>query len=172
MARAWPARRGLRVRIGMHTGVHFASEVRHNAASARTVYSGEALATAKAVADMAPGGMIFMSSSTYEYLHGSHAMPSTCAFSHTVTVELPASHVRHVYCMLTLNSAPLLALLPPPRLPPSALLLEGLGLHRAPVGTTATAALMVRCVSHGRAWPRMAAHMSRGTIRPRQGACM
>ncbi|KXZ46830.1 hypothetical protein GPECTOR_40g564 [Gonium pectorale] len=53
--------RGLRVRVGIHTGVSSEAEVVYNAASARVVFSGPCVATCKAVADLAHGGQIFLS---------------------------------------------------------------------------------------------------------------
>ncbi|KAG2453169.1 hypothetical protein HYH02_002493 [Chlamydomonas schloesseri] len=54
--------RGLRVRMGLHRGVA-ASEVRFNAASSRTCYTGHALAVAKCVTDAGRGGHVLLSHS-------------------------------------------------------------------------------------------------------------
>lgn len=52
------ALRGLRVRVGMHSGITSESELQYNRASARVVYAGQALQLAKSVADAAHGGCI------------------------------------------------------------------------------------------------------------------
>ncbi|KAG2436425.1 hypothetical protein HXX76_006729 [Chlamydomonas incerta] len=60
--------RGLRVRVGIHTGVNSAAEMQYNAASARIVYGGPCVATCKAIADFANGGQIFLSAAAKEQL--------------------------------------------------------------------------------------------------------
>ncbi len=57
--------RGLRVRVGVHTGVPDARDVVLNATTGRTQYTGQPLSTAKAVADCGPGGMVLLSSATF-----------------------------------------------------------------------------------------------------------
>ncbi|GFR43826.1 hypothetical protein Agub_g4946 [Astrephomene gubernaculifera] len=85
-----PILRGLRVRMGMWTGVPSAADVTTNAASGRTQYSGQAICRAKLVADTAHGGMVVMSESSRQRLTadvvraskhyivygGLHALPS------------------------------------------------------------------------------------------------
>lgn len=53
--------RGLRVRMGLHTGIHNDADVTYNKAAARMQYSGEILVQSKAVSDCAAGGMILLS---------------------------------------------------------------------------------------------------------------
>ncbi|KAG2454614.1 hypothetical protein HYH02_000455 [Chlamydomonas schloesseri] len=60
--------RGLRVRVGIHTGVSSAAEMQYNAASARIVYGGPCVAMCKAIADYANGGQIFLSAAAKEQL--------------------------------------------------------------------------------------------------------
>ncbi|EFJ49433.1 guanylyl and adenylyl cyclase family member, partial [Volvox carteri f. nagariensis] len=60
--------RGLRVRMGMHTGITNEADVAYNKAAARMQYSGEILQYAKAVSDAAAGGMILLSEATYRRL--------------------------------------------------------------------------------------------------------
>ncbi|KXZ51311.1 hypothetical protein GPECTOR_13g798 [Gonium pectorale] len=57
-------RRGLLVRIGMHTGVRHATDLQYSEVAARWKYSGEVLAAAKAVSDAANGGDVLISAST------------------------------------------------------------------------------------------------------------
>jgi hypothetical protein len=49
--------RGLRVRMGLHSGVE-ADECTHNATTGRRAYGGVAMKAAKAVSDAAAGGMV------------------------------------------------------------------------------------------------------------------
>ncbi|GFR50076.1 hypothetical protein Agub_g12220 [Astrephomene gubernaculifera] len=68
-----PARcayRGLRVRMGLHTGISTASDVTFNHTTSHMAYGGVALKVAKAVADAAAGGMVLMSHSTFQALQG------------------------------------------------------------------------------------------------------
>lgn len=60
--------RGLRVRMGMHTGIHNDADVAYNKAAARMQYGGEILQYAKAVGDAAAGGMILLGEATYRLL--------------------------------------------------------------------------------------------------------
>ncbi|GFH24743.1 uncharacterized protein HaLaN_22596 [Haematococcus lacustris] len=57
--------RGLRVRMGMHTGVHDPSDVARDAGTGRQRYSGAILAAAKAVQDCAQGGQVLISEATF-----------------------------------------------------------------------------------------------------------
>ncbi len=54
-------RRGLRVRVGMHTGIEDAADAVMNKTTGRMQYGGLPLALAKAVADSGHGGMILLS---------------------------------------------------------------------------------------------------------------
>ncbi|GIL52667.1 hypothetical protein Vafri_8489 [Volvox africanus] len=60
--------RGLRVRMGMHTGISNEADVAYNKAAARMQYSGEILQLGKSVSDAAAGGMILLSDATYRRL--------------------------------------------------------------------------------------------------------
>ncbi|GLI68045.1 hypothetical protein VaNZ11_012368 [Volvox africanus] len=60
--------RGLRVRMGMHTGISNEADVAYNKAAARMQYSGEILQYGKSVSDAAAGGMILLSDATYRRL--------------------------------------------------------------------------------------------------------
>ncbi|KAG2453357.1 hypothetical protein HYH02_001581 [Chlamydomonas schloesseri] len=61
-------RRGLAVRIGMHTGVRRATDLVYSDVAARWKYSGEVLAAAKAVSDAANGGEVLLSRATLKRL--------------------------------------------------------------------------------------------------------
>ncbi|GLI67737.1 hypothetical protein VaNZ11_011988 [Volvox africanus] len=66
-----PARcayRGLRVRMGLHTGIVTASDVTFNPTTSAMAYGGTAMKVVKAVGDAAAGGMILMSQSTFQAL--------------------------------------------------------------------------------------------------------
>ncbi|EFJ45840.1 hypothetical protein VOLCADRAFT_118195 [Volvox carteri f. nagariensis] len=71
MRPAPPARcayRGLRVRMGLHTGITTASDVTFNPTTSHMAYGGTAMKVAKAVGDAAAGGMILMSQPTFQAL--------------------------------------------------------------------------------------------------------
>ncbi len=53
--------RGLRVRMGLHSGVRHDGEMQYNRASQRTVYRGAVLHVAKAVGDFGQGGQVALS---------------------------------------------------------------------------------------------------------------
>lgn len=55
---------GLRVRVGMHTGVRD-TEIQYNQASARYTFGGESMSLTKAVCDAAQGGMVLMDGDTF-----------------------------------------------------------------------------------------------------------
>ncbi|GIL68615.1 hypothetical protein Vafri_21869 [Volvox africanus] len=66
-----PARcayRGLRVRMGLHTGIVTASDVTFNPTTSAMAYGGTAMKVVKAVGDAAAGGMILVSQSTFQAL--------------------------------------------------------------------------------------------------------
>ncbi|KAG1672359.1 hypothetical protein FOA52_010977 [Chlamydomonas sp. UWO 241] len=56
--------RGLRVRMGMHSGVT-AADISHNKASARTQYGGSPLACARDVCSATPGGAVLLSRASF-----------------------------------------------------------------------------------------------------------
>ncbi|GFR41382.1 hypothetical protein Agub_g2065 [Astrephomene gubernaculifera] len=60
--------RGLRVRMGLHSGVPSVADVGCNEASGRIAYSGNPLRLAKAVSDAANGGMILLSETALQQL--------------------------------------------------------------------------------------------------------
>ncbi|MEW5311588.1 MAG: hypothetical protein WDW38_003291 [Sanguina aurantia] len=68
---AW---KGLRVRVGMHTGIHLPSDLVYSEVAARMKYSGQILEAGKAVSDAALGGMVLLSAAVVkglprEYTH-------------------------------------------------------------------------------------------------------
>ncbi|KAL6762373.1 nucleotide cyclase [Haematococcus lacustris] len=73
--------RGLRVRMGMHTGVHDPSDVARDAGTGRQRYSGAILAAAKAVQDCAQGGQVLISEATFAEL-GSLALREDLVVMH------------------------------------------------------------------------------------------
>ncbi len=50
--------RGLRVRVGMHSGIHNIEDAELNPTTNRVTYSGQPLVVAKATADCAAGGQV------------------------------------------------------------------------------------------------------------------
>lgn len=59
---------GLRVRIGLHSGVEDRADIKRNAATNRMEYSGEALANARSVCGAAHGGMVLLSEAAFRRL--------------------------------------------------------------------------------------------------------
>ncbi|GIM03952.1 hypothetical protein Vretimale_8569 [Volvox reticuliferus] len=66
---ATPLFRGLRVRMGMWTGIPNAADVNVNATNRRTQYSGEVIIFAKLVSDTVHGGMVVLSECSRRRLH-------------------------------------------------------------------------------------------------------
>ncbi|KXZ42640.1 hypothetical protein GPECTOR_128g543 [Gonium pectorale] len=138
--------KGLRVRMGLHSGVASEAELTYNRASARTVYSGDCASIVRAVADSAQGGMVLLSDTSLEVLdleaaHGGLHGPAAEA----LLVQLGRWRIRHkdlplpLYLASSQDLAPRAAVLPPPRnVTP-----VGLSLYSAPVGMAAVAALEV-----------------------------
>lgn len=60
--------RGLRVRMGMHSGLHDGNGLTYNKASGRTQYTGELITIAKRCSDTAHGGQVTMTDETYRQL--------------------------------------------------------------------------------------------------------
>ncbi|KAL6754416.1 hypothetical protein V8C86DRAFT_354545 [Haematococcus lacustris] len=60
--------RGLRVRVGLHSGVYEGSDALLNKTTGRMQYGGRPLAMAKAVGDVGQGGMVLLSQSAFEQL--------------------------------------------------------------------------------------------------------
>ncbi|KAL6747219.1 hypothetical protein V8C86DRAFT_3148514 [Haematococcus lacustris] len=60
--------RGLRVRVGLHSGVHEGSDALLNKTTGRMQYGGRPLAMAKAVGDVGQGGMVLLSQAAFEQL--------------------------------------------------------------------------------------------------------
>ncbi|KAL6753208.1 hypothetical protein V8C86DRAFT_3019502 [Haematococcus lacustris] len=60
--------RGLRVRVGLHSGVYEGSDALLNKTTGRMQYGGRPLAMAKAVGDVGQGGMVLLSQAAFEQL--------------------------------------------------------------------------------------------------------
>ncbi|KAG1678409.1 hypothetical protein FOA52_015176 [Chlamydomonas sp. UWO 241] len=65
--------KGLRVRVGMHSGVPRGTEER-NATSGRVIFGGMPLALAKAIGDAGAGGMVLLTQESFERLHPDRAL--------------------------------------------------------------------------------------------------
>ncbi|KAG2438812.1 hypothetical protein HXX76_005353 [Chlamydomonas incerta] len=92
---------GLRVRMGLHTGLPSKSDVSVNAASGRTQYSGEPLRWAKQVSDTAHGGMVMFGEATRQRLDADamRAARPYVLYSglHVVGKEAPTAAEIHLY---------------------------------------------------------------------------
>jgi hypothetical protein len=109
--------RGLRVRTGMHTGVALGEAV-VNKATSRVVYTGEALATAKAVGDAAQGAMTLLSAA-------SHSKVGTARLQHERThppthllTHPPSRPPTHSFTSFSAHFPPTLLVNPHLRLSP------------------------------------------------------
>ncbi|PNH06136.1 hypothetical protein TSOC_007526 [Tetrabaena socialis] len=60
--------RGFRVRCGMHSGLEEGRDVYWTKVSGRRAYSGPAMALAKTVSDLIPGGMVILTAATFDRL--------------------------------------------------------------------------------------------------------
>ncbi|KAG2494775.1 hypothetical protein HYH03_007019 [Edaphochlamys debaryana] len=102
---------GLRVRVGLHSGVQ-AKDITYNPATARVTYSGDSLRTAKCVCDCASGGQVIMSGEVLLRLQ--LAMPGGGG---VLMLQLQA-HIMDLGDHQLLDSVPLHLAAPPPPLPP------------------------------------------------------
>ncbi|KAL6751778.1 hypothetical protein V8C86DRAFT_3029931 [Haematococcus lacustris] len=69
--------RGLRVRMGMHTGITDPADVVFEPVSGRTIYTGPCMELARAVSDAAPGGGLLLSAEAFVRLPHSSLAPTT-----------------------------------------------------------------------------------------------
>eukprot|EP00798_Chlamydomonas_sp_ICE-L_P016127 gene16127-22271_t len=63
--------RGLRVRMGVHTGLGDSKDIEYNRITGRTEYLGESMAITKSVADAATGGMVTCTEATFRQVRAS-----------------------------------------------------------------------------------------------------
>ncbi|KAG2490415.1 hypothetical protein HYH03_011215 [Edaphochlamys debaryana] len=132
--------RGLRVRIGMASGVPSAHDVNYVSGEARMHYSGPCMRLARAVQDAAAGGQVLLSDSTFAQLRqdpgqlskGELVMHMGQHELSTNTEELPA---QQVYQALSARLLGRLAMLPPLKVRSTA----AAGVLQAPVGAAAVA---------------------------------
>lgn len=118
--------RGLRIRMGLHTGVHHASDVSENKASGRVVYSGEALVMAKAVSDASHGGLVLVSSTTLARLQHITLCSAWLCGPHSTPLVIPmGTHVlkdtaqpAQLYAVTSMRHLARLALAGSPAPPP------------------------------------------------------
>ncbi|GLC57573.1 hypothetical protein PLESTB_001241900 [Pleodorina starrii] len=138
--------RGLRIRVGLHAGVH-PGELARNRASSRITFSGLAVRMAKAVSDAAKytGGMVVLSDTSASQLLGSPEVAALLAGEGTEVWHLGrvklADDLRDVemFQMVTPSLAPRLALQQPLRIKSQLLP----GVLSAPAGCVALVRLHV-----------------------------
>lgn len=140
---------GLRVRMGLHSGICKASDVADNRASARTVYSGDCAGVVRCVSDCAQGGMVLLSDTCIEALDaaaGGGGGVTVGGGAEAFLVGLGRYKVKYrdkqvgLYLATSGELAPRVALLPPPR----SVSPIGLSLYHAPIGRAAVAAVQVQ----------------------------
>ncbi|KAG1669631.1 hypothetical protein FOA52_010791 [Chlamydomonas sp. UWO 241] len=142
--------KGLRVRIGMHSGVQN-SDVERNATSGRVYFGGAPLAIAKAVGDAGAGGMVLMTKQTFERLHPDRALKGVLALAmgqHT-TKDDTLGHV----CVYQAIERPLVARLAVFQ-PLRGLSTMETGVMDAPVGTVTIAFANMVGLATLQAWDR------------------
>ncbi|EFJ46911.1 hypothetical protein VOLCADRAFT_118024, partial [Volvox carteri f. nagariensis] len=175
--------RGLRIRMGLHSGIASESELTHNRASARTVYSGECASIVRLVSDSAQGGLILLSGACWGALmaaaaaagglHGAAAeallinigryrvMPPSSAAAAGGPVDHEPAGVMPLYIATSPELAARAAVLPPPR----KISAVGLSLYAAPVGRVAVASLNVADVGALREWDEQALRQGLALLR-------
>ncbi|KAG2493822.1 hypothetical protein HYH03_008040 [Edaphochlamys debaryana] len=130
--------RGLRIRMGVHSGVG-PREVSLNAASQRVVFSGAALVAAKAVGDVGAGGQVILSADTVRQLSAKQLSSGAFVVLHAGRHELKGAGPTELYTAFAPHLLPRLGWLPAPRsekvLVPGAL--------AAPVGRVAVAVALL-----------------------------
>ncbi|GFR44062.1 hypothetical protein Agub_g5222 [Astrephomene gubernaculifera] len=151
-------RRGLMVRIGLHSGVRHMTDLQYSEVAARWKYSGEILAAAKAVSDAANGGDVFISAAClsrlgHDFLSkrcrllylGRHvlrggdpaAAAAAAAASHDPPQPAPGA-VAELYAVYSPKLLPRLGLYRPPRTAQSL----GMSALEAPLGRVAYGVVM------------------------------
>ncbi|KAG2500015.1 hypothetical protein HYH03_002297 [Edaphochlamys debaryana] len=163
--------RGLRVRIGVSCGPTTAAEVSHNAASQRTVYSGPSATIAKQVSDAAHGGMITLSGSVVARLGaprnraGANEEPQAKMPPYWAVrsgcYELDTGGPTDLYVAWPEQLTQRMALLPPPRCAPKALMPT---VYEAPVAEAALAYLLAPHLPTLLAWDEAAARAALATL--------
>ncbi|KAG2448347.1 hypothetical protein HYH02_006929 [Chlamydomonas schloesseri] len=152
------AQRGLRVRMGMHSGLTDPHAISINKASGRTQYTGEFLTVSKRTSDAANGGQIVLTEETYRQLPARSLLRRAWVLHmgqhhlgdlHSVQAELADEDSEYqLYQVLGYELAVRLALLAPLRTP--ACLITGvLG---APVGGLVIAFMYVHALQQLMAW--------------------
>ncbi|GIL47844.1 hypothetical protein Vafri_4494 [Volvox africanus] len=95
--------RGLRLRLGIHTGLRSPSEIALNRATGRTAYSGAFLAVAREVSNAGPGGCIMLSEMARRRLVARGAFkPGSllgCLYMGHYSVSLPVASEIHEPCL-------------------------------------------------------------------------
>lgn len=141
--------RGLRVRMGLHSGISKASDVADNRASARTVYGGACAGVVRCVSDCAQGGMVLLSDTCVEALDaaaGGSGGVTVGGGAEACLVGLGRYKIKYrdtqvgLYLATSGELASRIALLPPPR----SISPIGLSLYHAPIGRAAVAAVHVQ----------------------------
>ncbi|GLI66107.1 hypothetical protein VaNZ11_009817, partial [Volvox africanus] len=157
-------RRGLSVRIGMHTGIRHISDLVYSDVAKRWKYSGEVLAAAKAVSDAANGGDVLIGTATLDRLDpdlltkrcrllyiGRHVLrggnAATVATPATLTQQPPPpgpGAVADLYALYSPRLLPRVGLYRPPRTELSL----GLSVMDAPLGRIAYGLLVCHGLSN------------------------
>ncbi|GLI61280.1 hypothetical protein VaNZ11_003629 [Volvox africanus] len=175
--------RGLRIRMGLHSGITNESEMTYNRASARTVYSGDCAGIVRVVADSAQGGLVLLSEACMEALvtsaaagglHGAAseavlinvgryrvAQSSAAASAATESMDYDPASAMSLFMAIGPDLAVRAAVLPPPR----KIAPVGLSLYAAPVGRAAMACLNVPDVGALRDWDEGAIGQALALIR-------
>ncbi len=128
-------RRGLRVRVGLHSGIRDVQDAVLNKTTGRVQYGGQPLALAKAVADVGHGGMVLLTQASCELLPAAQLRQAgvllAMGLNHLDKSAAPGEAIG-VYQLLPADDEHRLAFFRP-HLRPAARLAEAGTLH-APIG--------------------------------------
>ncbi|GFR47140.1 hypothetical protein Agub_g8830 [Astrephomene gubernaculifera] len=147
--------RGLRVRMGIHSGIPEASDVSYNHAEARYHYTGVGMALARGVQGAAAGGQVLLSDATFALIRGGGPGGKRVRDAvvlhmgeHELDAKLPSGGPQQLYQALPRQLLCRLPLLPPLKI----IRTVTVGALDAPVGRVTVAFLTVAGVSTLLAW--------------------
>jgi class 3 adenylate cyclase len=123
--------RGLRVRMGIHSGLANSMHVTYNKASHRTQYSGDFASTAKGVGDAGHGGQIVLSGDAFSQLTAQDHSKGLCVLLMGEHVLKEGEAAQPLYQAVVPGLEPRLERFPPLR---TRELVQD-GVQQAPVGT-------------------------------------
>ncbi|KAF5828909.1 nucleotide cyclase [Dunaliella salina] len=131
--------RGLRVRMGINSGILSAADSKLNKAAGRMHYTGRSLGYAKAISDAACGGMILLGNDTHERLSMHSLLEHVMTLhlgEHMLCKDAPVMSLHQIIARPLMGRLLLLA-------PISSIRQHGLGVLDAPAGVVTVAFMSV-----------------------------